>query len=373
MAGLALRKRFTCFPRLPLEVRLLIWGAALPGPRLVSIRQRQIRKTILDYKEEKGHDWPPNQVPDMDEEGLSEEELERWEQAHMDLVALEPEADDEFEDDYSRFFLDMKMLALDSECPSPNIMLVCWEACGVVARSYTKAFAYPDTLPGAHINFTADVLYLRDDCFTNYSHYDGSASIIQGLNGDYAISDTDNLGRVRSLAVHVMEVYELHAGDLCGLLDIFTGAKELLVVARDYNIGSLCDYPPDSVGQGCFIDPIDPVTAIKAYSACRQRLLAGNFSEATLIKPFNVQLLSRTVEMAKQEWNANRKLALSREFINARIMNIVPRRLKRDLDQAKELYEQALGVYRINEDIRKREELHAAGFCTDDALSEDDF
>jgi len=332
----------------------------------VSIRQRQLRKTFLDYREEEGHDWPPIQIPDVDEE------LERLEQAHVELVRT-PSAHDYFEDDYIRDFWEMKMLGLDSECPSPNIMLVCREACGVVARSYTKAFAYPDTLPGAHINFAADILYLRDDCFNKYSDYDGSPAITQGLTGDYAISDTDNLGRVRSLAVHVIEGYEVQSADLCDLLEIFKGAKELLVVARDYNIGSLWDYPPDPVGQGCFIDPIDPVTAIKAYSACRQRLLAGKFSEAILIKPFNVQLLSRTIELAKQEWKVNRKLASSREFINTRIMNIVPRRLKRDLDQAKELYEQALEVYRMNEDIRKRQELHAAGFCTDDALSEDDF
>lgn len=37
---------FTMFSKLPKEIRLMIWEAAMPGPRIVPIMQRELNKTI---------------------------------------------------------------------------------------------------------------------------------------------------------------------------------------------------------------------------------------------------------------------------------------------------------------------------------------
>jgi hypothetical protein len=38
---------FTLFNRLPIELRLKIWEAALPDPRVINIREKRLRKTRL--------------------------------------------------------------------------------------------------------------------------------------------------------------------------------------------------------------------------------------------------------------------------------------------------------------------------------------
>ncbi|KAK0105477.1 hypothetical protein ONS95_004158 [Cadophora gregata] len=374
MTRLALRKRFTCFQKLPLEVRLLIWEAALPGPRLVSICQRRLRKTFLDYKEEKGYDWPPMHDTEWNEDDeLSEEQEEERRNARRDVCLALVDWFDVYDD--MNLFWQMNLLCIASNCSPPNITYVCHEAYRVVARYYTKAFAYPDTLPGAYINLDNDILYLREEDFSLMSTFEGSSLILQGLKGHFAITDIESLERVRSLAVKVSERNQpLPQEDfLCKLLEIFKGVEEISIVARDYNTMVIRDYPPDPAGQECLIDPVDASGAIRAYSTSRQRLLAGSLVEVNLPLHWSAEWLKQSAELAKQTWEASREPASSRRFPNIRVVNIVPQRLKRDLDQAKALYEQALETYRINEAIRKSEELHAAGFCTDDALSDDDF
>ncbi|KAG4422167.1 hypothetical protein IFR04_004673 [Cadophora malorum] len=373
MAGLALRKRFTCFTKLPLEVRLLIWEASLPGPRIVSIRQRPLRKTYLDFREEKGYDWPLIEDFGDEEDGkLDEAQEEERRDARRSICFWRGELLDE---QNMSVFWDMHMLGIDSDCPPPNIMFACREAYQVATRSYTKAFAYPESVPGTYINFVTDILYLKEDYFSHYSGYQGSLSIVEGLIGYFAITDTESLRRVRTLAVLLgpQDYLQPLEDFLCHLLRIFEGVEELLLVARDYNTTPVQDYQPDSTGQGCFIDAIHPPAAIRAYSVYRRDLLAGSLPNVQLPEHHNAGWVKLSAKLAKVLWKASRQPTSTREFPDTRIVNIVPQRLKRDFDQAKALYEQALEVYQINEDIRKREELHAAGFCTDDALSDDDF
>ncbi|KAH7390351.1 hypothetical protein BKA64DRAFT_121772 [Cadophora sp. MPI-SDFR-AT-0126] len=353
--ALVLRKRFTCFKKLPLEVRLLIWEAALPGPRL------------------RGHDWPPIEYFDGEEDGgLDEDQEEERREARRTLCYWRSNL---LDDDNMSVFWEMNMLGIDSNCPPPNIMYACREAHQVASRKYTKAFAYPESLPVALIDFDSDTLYLDDSNFSRYSGHYGSTSILDGLVGYYAITDREDLRRVRTLAVHLStpEFSQPLDESLYHLLRIFDGVTELLMVARDYNITPLRDYHPDSMRQGCFIDAINPSAAIRAYSTSRRDLLAGSLPKVQLPILYNAEQLKLVVASAKRKWQGTRYPTSSREFPIARVVNIVPQRLKRDFDQAKALYEQALEIYQVKEDIRKRNELHAAGFCTDDALSDDDF
>lgn len=53
---------FVYFPKLPLELRILVWERALPGSRIVMIRQSHLRKKIGDFEEENKSEWPPQAV-----------------------------------------------------------------------------------------------------------------------------------------------------------------------------------------------------------------------------------------------------------------------------------------------------------------------
>ncbi|KAE9365132.1 hypothetical protein N431DRAFT_96141 [Stipitochalara longipes BDJ] len=61
--------KFTLFPGLPKEIRLTIWNFALPGPRIVSLRQERLRKTIGEWEIEKKRKWPMPE-PSYEREGL---------------------------------------------------------------------------------------------------------------------------------------------------------------------------------------------------------------------------------------------------------------------------------------------------------------
>jgi hypothetical protein len=54
---------FTTFNRLPIEVRLQIWEAALPGPRLINIKENRLRKTKREHIAETRPDLDPTAFP----------------------------------------------------------------------------------------------------------------------------------------------------------------------------------------------------------------------------------------------------------------------------------------------------------------------
>ncbi|TVY41172.1 hypothetical protein LOCC1_G006672 [Lachnellula occidentalis] len=128
MAGTCVEPALSKFPSLPAEIRCMIWEAALPGPRIVTIRQKVLERTLGEW---------------IEDEGLDEE-----------LFAGENKDDD--------------MLGITSDCKPPQILFVCKESYRVASKVYQRAFAMQASamqasFPETYFDFKRDILYLRYD------------------------------------------------------------------------------------------------------------------------------------------------------------------------------------------------------------------
>ncbi|KAH7311879.1 hypothetical protein BKA65DRAFT_157094 [Rhexocercosporidium sp. MPI-PUGE-AT-0058] len=368
MAGLALRKRFTCFKRLPLEVRLLIWEATLPGPRLVNIHQRPLRKTFLDYKEENGHEWPPLDRWTEGSEEIDEALLEEAEYARMDVCSSLG-----LDGELPAAFHDAHLLGLSSNCPPPNTTYACRESYGVVSRHYTKAFACSGSIPETFINFDVDTLFLRADGFAHYAQ--GLCALermIDGLTGHFEITDKNNLSRVQRLAISFQCNYDTEdlKNFLSVIFEVFDGVREISLIVKDYTLNYDCwaKLPSESPGDECIIEPISFSSAIKEYYSCRDDILRGKLRRAHIPVLPDARWVASIVATLVAKWKATNTGA-HRPFPKVQANSLVtPRKLK-DLNTAVSLYNLALAGH----EQQMREDREAAGFCSDDAFSDDEF
>ncbi|CZT07097.1 uncharacterized protein RAG0_12673 [Rhynchosporium agropyri] len=362
MAGLALRKRFTCFGRLPLEIRLMIWERALPGPRLVNIRQRPTRKTLLDYMEEKDYDLPSQN--DHDETDGSEEGIRAWNNLSLELSVAQ---------DLPVPFYEARLFGLSSDSPTPPMTFVCWESYRVVSRYYTKAFACMGSSPGTYFDFDVDTLYIHDARFAFHINYIRNLeNILDGLTGVFKITDVENAARVQKLAIAITGCpRDRELKDLIdGLLEVFGGVKEISLIVGDHNNGHtlMNTHHLDDIEFECIIDPISFDAAIRQYHQCRNSTLRRKVQQVRIPIHYKAKQVAHVVEA----WEAKRESSGSKERrrlpkIEAKIL-VTPRAV-RDLGRAVALYNTALRDH----EQKMRMDREAAGFCTDDALSDDDF
>ncbi|TVY16332.1 hypothetical protein LARI1_G007561 [Lachnellula arida] len=123
MAELSIEPTFTKFPSLPVEIRYMIWEAAIPGPRIVTIRQRALDKTLGEWIEDEGF--------------------------HNGLFPGES-ADD-------------VLLGITSDCKPMQILFVCRESYHITSKIYQQTFATETAFAETYFDFKRDTLYLRYD------------------------------------------------------------------------------------------------------------------------------------------------------------------------------------------------------------------
>jgi hypothetical protein len=251
---------FTQFRDLPKEIRLMIWEAALPGPRIVNVLQRPLKKTIGEWEEETGLSWPilPPPEPDDDED-------REWEQNGIRSEILD--ALGKFWDDYDGY-REGQLIGIATKCPPPQILFVCRESYNVVKAQYTQAFTTLGSTAGIWFNFTLDTLYLRYDNFGHYKQQDRGNSVnelAEALNR-FPIDDAD---KVQNVAIFLDRVdfpsrptAEQLSGSLaCFLRSPFHGVRKLSLVAKNYaRVGR--DFEGDTYGGISLIDPVDDVIII---------------------------------------------------------------------------------------------------------------
>ncbi|KAL2062488.1 hypothetical protein VTL71DRAFT_6754 [Oculimacula yallundae] len=371
VAGLALRKRFTCFSRLPLEIRLLIWEAVLPGPRLVNMRQRPVRKTFLDYKEEMGHEWP-----------LLEDDTEDAQGSHeLDDVR---NAAARARDDISRSintagnvpipFYEAHLLGIDSNYPPPSIMVVCRESCSVVLHHYTKSFSCMGSVPQTYFDFTRDTLYLHIDSFAYYRG-DGIMTldmVLDGLNGHSKITDSENLGRVQKLAITIPMHYSSRAQTefLKSILVVFEGAKEISIIVDDQTVhfSAYGIHHPVDIDEQCIVNPVSFGKALIEYYRCRDDILSGKMRQLHIPITPEAKQVTSIVDTLRAQWKSSTTTE-ARQFPNIQPKILINPIDSRDLNRAVSLYNAALAHH----EQKLREGREAAGICSDDDLSDDDF
>ncbi|KAE9365150.1 hypothetical protein N431DRAFT_430670 [Stipitochalara longipes BDJ] len=259
---------FTLFSQLPKEIRSMIWERALPGPRVVNLRQRKLKKTIGEWETEAGRTWPPPKEELLGEEydtdledntiivDLRESSLWRGRQRNFVAEALRADTYDE------EAYKGGHLVGWVSDCPAPEILSVCREAFEVVSKSYQKVFSSLGAGPTTWFCFELDTLYLRYDALSIDPWESGFLNLAYELtDGGFMLLDKEILRRVKKLALLVPKDHmSLEWEGLIAEFSAITGGlDELYLVVKDYQ------ETRDDAESLTIIGPIDIEGTMTAY------------------------------------------------------------------------------------------------------------
>jgi len=240
---------FTLFHQFPKEIRLMIWERALPGPRVVNLRQRKLKKTIGEWERETGHTWPPprkeligkevytddkNDTDSGDDDGvildLRDDPL--WRGRQRSIVAYRARAHAYDEEAYQEAHL----VGWVSDCPAPAVLSVCREAFEVVSKSYERVFLSLGANATIWFCFEHDTLYLRYDDLLGDAWDTVMLNMVSEIvDSAFMFLDMDALRRVKSLALLVSEDWDQEREELIADFSAAIGGLEKLhLVAKEY-------------------------------------------------------------------------------------------------------------------------------------------
>lgn len=208
---------FPQFDKFPAEIRLQIWNDALPGPRVVHLKQETIVTSnfgLLRVRSDEAVPQPPLPGP-------------------YDIEDSFP---------YASF-------GFRSSCPAPNILYVCRESCQVVKKLYTRMFTTLGALPTIWFRPSLDILFIDDRTFD------------ERLQDFLAVDSItpDDLDKVENLCVHYNAVHE---------------ETPTLTSGVEENLDDLLDYFPNATDVTIVADPITHMTAEKHLTAGEQTAVA---------------------------------------------------------------------------------------------------
>ena len=207
---------FTLFNRLSPEIRLQIWVAAQPDPRVINIKERLVRRTKLEYKK-------PNST--------------------LESPSLKGAHDDR--------------LSLRSDNIAPSKIFACTEARQVALKFYVTSFAFAGSIPEICFDFHVDTMYLRFNTSTRIDTGDWFDNFTQELESMY---NADDFHCVRNLAILlVLEDNRDCHHQFAQVLRWFGNVQELKVVVSHFNEGN------GDQGVIIYIEPFDGTKSCQNY------------------------------------------------------------------------------------------------------------
>ncbi|KAF8861544.1 hypothetical protein BDZ45DRAFT_258901 [Acephala macrosclerotiorum] len=218
---------FTLFNRLPVELRLKIWEAALPGPRVVNIREKRLKKPRQPEREHIEETSPDFDLPT-----------------------------------FSRY----NPVGLTSDSEAPSLLFTCRESYNVASKFYVLSFTQATSIPETYFDFHKDTLYLRYDTFTLLERDDAFlGDWLDDWFDDFigeleCTHDSYNLRRVQNLALLLEPSRHTDChGILAFILGIFGNVRKLTLVVRHF------DQEEDGQGDIQFIEPINVTETCHNY------------------------------------------------------------------------------------------------------------
>lgn len=262
----------------------MIWEAALPGPRIVRIRHRSLRKTIGQWEQENDAIWPVLSgkiVPRPADHTVEQMYIpDRRDSSNWHASARAQVRDRLYDFGYgfdeAKEFGRAHLQGLTSDISTPQNLLACREASEVVAKHYTRAFACPLSIPQTYFNFDLDTLYLRYDTFngiykqpvTSPSTWSNAVRMVEALYAGFGIEDTDNVRKVRRLAILLDEDEDEELWKyrvVRRLLRIFPCLQTLYLVINHLVYGSEDDIHPADSSSLALIEPVDVAVAVNTW------------------------------------------------------------------------------------------------------------
>jgi hypothetical protein len=381
MAEAAAGPRFTLFQHLPKELRLLIWRAALPGPRVVHIRQRPLDETIEEWEMMTGKEWPEmmgaltdprsdENIETGDEDGYSNDGrsessppgalhnnsiiqnnpllANEVEQNRNGIRAEMGEAINAYQNDLEGY-KDAQMIGIYSESCAPNILYVCREARDVVLESYTPAFRCTGSFPQTYFDFSIDTLYLRYDTFSYYWSREALQSIALDLEYRARIEDIENLRKVQRLAILIEQPHDFNwpTVDLASIFGTFGGVKEFFAVLQHFD---------DAESMRRFVtgdeNPVDQMDLMMIEPVNVEMVLASGSTSPSLSSRSDIlDAQNRIRGIRPSDYESWIDMEKIEEYMNADCAEgehpwdmpvfkqkvMVPRRLKEELDAARKI------------------------------------
>jgi hypothetical protein len=253
---------FPQFPKLPTEIRLMIWKAVLPGPRIVEVNIGKLKHTLED-----------REVEDINTE---ESTSSMWEQflrfddqeveGEVDPIEGKPAIDQQAVDKARPTEIEPApaetpaLLGIRSSCEPPAVLFVNGEAYEVAAKYFEKAFPSEAALAQTWFDFDLDTLYIRYDKFNNQvlSTHEGVIEAIRALCRD------EDFVRIKNLALMISPQEDTHsyadlAEEVAEMLSIFRGVQNLTLSFHHY------ERDPNDRSPISFIDHIDLQEVFESY------------------------------------------------------------------------------------------------------------
>ncbi|KAJ8061626.1 hypothetical protein OCU04_009433 [Sclerotinia nivalis] len=145
---------FSHFPRIPIEVRLLIWEWAIPDPRVVLLNTYntsrcehamvRVRSDMVVPDRCQNDDYPhSNGTTCTGMDGVLSADV-----GIMDVVRTRIKDDDQ--------------LGFSSEAKIPSLLLVCRESYEVASKRYQRAFPYEWSFAETYFDYERDILLLSE-------------------------------------------------------------------------------------------------------------------------------------------------------------------------------------------------------------------
>jgi hypothetical protein len=308
---------FPLFPKLPREIRLLIWEFAVPGPRIVPLVQRVVKAVEEEW----------NRI--LDDDSCKPE----YGSDDGGLMYINEKA--EYGDYYN-------LRGFQSDIPAPSILFVNCEAYNVASKHYTKTFSivqpnshgkYDEdhtTLPETWFDYENDILFL--DFFTTFRNFLASHMFLVDFLSEEAL-------KVQNLAITVdhnwLLEFEHLETFLGGMLVRFAKLKNLYVVigkvgmerSMEGPISKCKDYTPKENSDLVFLDAlINLEHAFNIYDSKREFLddteieiiHANEKKDLFKVKLDKLELLRKErIDHGYSAWdmpNIERKILMTREF-----------------------------------------------------------
>jgi hypothetical protein len=250
---------FPLFPKLPKEIRLMIWKLTLPGPRTVHLQQRKLKTTIGEWEDQSGLSWPvfPEEHENRGENG-EPNSAQRWFHRRVMRKAIQRALGMPYPHKKSSIYREASLLGLHSQSPPLETPAVCREA--YKFAGYIKMFSTLGSVAETWFNPQIDTLYIHVDNFGVYDFLTCGYDIFD----PFPVTDGENLGSVKKLALYwdvivepMMsrdpEIWSSIPSHVIALLELFSGLEELTIVLKHHEEDS-------EKGQGqeiSFWNPVD--------------------------------------------------------------------------------------------------------------------
>jgi hypothetical protein len=237
---------FPLFSKLPIEIRMMIWKYALPGPRIVDIRLLALKKTQSEWDEEHGQGVDPySYMWDEMLTGLGSGEMYNIEHDHQ------PDGKP-------------ALIGARSYCRNPSIIFVNKEAHEVAAKNYQKAFSSTASVPETYFDFENDTLYIP------YPKLNARAVAAQGLQRTMLSNlrkldpkDTIKVKKLAILPFPGMLSHRLLEDEVAELLLSVFPNVEIFTIVADHHDG--CKYKFIDRSPISFVEPVEIHDTFNSY------------------------------------------------------------------------------------------------------------